>query len=118
VKTVLVVDDDQMALTLSKDVLSAAGYNVLTAEEGPSCLEIAANQKPDLILLDLMMPKMDGYSTLTQLKNNSATTPIPVIMVTAVGYELNRTLALKMGALDYLTKPVDITHLNLRLPGI
>jgi DNA-binding response OmpR family regulator len=114
-KIVLVVDDDPMATTLVTDVLSAAGYAVITASNGRSGVDAAVAKKPNLILLDVMMPKMDGYSTLSEFKKTEATKKIPVVMVTAVGYEMNRNLALNMGAVDYITKPVDIKDLRAKV---
>ena len=114
-KTILAVDDDPMALDLIKAVLAAAGYAVLTAVNGKQGLDIAIKSKPALILLDIMMPEMDGYSTLSNLKANAATAKIPVIMVTAVGYELNKQLAQNQGASDYITKPIDIKDLRQKV---
>jgi DNA-binding response OmpR family regulator len=113
-KTILAVDDDPMATTLIRDVLSAAGYQVVTASNGKSGIESALANKPNLILLDVMMPKVDGYMTLSELKKNEATKRIPVVMVTAVGYEMNKRLAMNMGAVDYITKPVDIKDLRAK----
>jgi DNA-binding response OmpR family regulator len=111
-KTILAVDDDPMATTLIRDVLTAAGYQVVTASNGKSGIESAVAKKPNLILLDVMMPKVDGYMTLSELKKNEATKRIPVVMVTAVGFEMNKHLAMNMGAIDYITKPVDIRSLR------
>ena len=113
-KTILAVDDDPMATTLMRDVLTAAGYQVVTASNGKSGIESALAKKPNLILLDVMMPKVDGYMTLSELKKNETTKRIPVVMVSAVGYEMNKNLALNMGAVDYLTKPVDIRDLRAK----
>ena len=113
-KTILAVDDDPMATTLIRDVLTAAGYQVVTANNGKSGIESALAKKPNLILLDVMMPKIDGYMTLSELKKNEATKRIPVVMVTAVGFEMNKNLALNMGAVDYITKPVDIRDLRVK----
>jgi two-component system alkaline phosphatase synthesis response regulator PhoP len=103
-----------MATTLIRDVLTAAGYQVVTASNGRSGIESAVARKPNLILLDVMMPKIDGYMTLSELKKTEATKNIPVVMVTAVGYEMNRHLAMNMGAVDYITKPVDIKDLRAK----
>jgi len=113
-KTILAVDDDPLATTLIRDVLGASGYQVVTASNGKSGIESAIANKPNLIFLDVMMPKVDGYMTLAERKKNEATKKIPVAMVTAVGYEMNRHLALNMGAADYLTKPVDIKDLRAK----
>jgi len=95
--------------------LVAAGYNIITAVNGQQGLDAANAKKPDLILLDVMMPQMDGYTALNVLKSTLSTKQIPVIMVTAVGYELNKTLAVNMGAVDYITKPIDIKQLRSKV---
>ena len=107
----LVVDDDPMAVKLVKDIASASGYNVFTAANGREGIEVAARMMPDLILMDIMMPEMDGYKAVAGLRSNPKTARIPVIMLTAVGFELNKKLALTMGATDYITKPLNIREL-------
>jgi len=90
---------------------SVSGYNVLTASNGKQGLEVAGKTKPDLILLDIMMPEMDGYTTLAALKADPLTAKIPVIMLTAVGFQLNKQLALNTGAVGYVTKPFEVRDL-------
>jgi two-component system alkaline phosphatase synthesis response regulator PhoP len=111
VKNLLVIDDDPMAIKLVRDLASASGYNVLTALNGRDGLEVAARQKPDIILLDIMMPEMDGYKVASSLKSNPKTSGIPIIMVTAVGFQLNKQLAINMGVSDYVVKPFNIREL-------
>jgi DNA-binding response OmpR family regulator len=111
VKNLLVIDDDPMAIKLVHDLATASGYNVLTALNGRDGLETATKHKPDIILLDIMMPEMDGYKVANRLKNNSKTAGIPIIMLTAVGFQLNKQLAINMGACEYVTKPFNITEL-------
>jgi CheY-like chemotaxis protein len=77
----------------------------LEAEDGRQAIEMATNQKPDIILMDLMMPKMDGLTACLEIRKNPVTKFIPVIMVTAIGFELNVKLSQQMGATGYLTKP-------------
>ena len=103
-KTVLVVDDEA---TIRRVIVGILGkeYVVLEAVDGEAALEIAKRQKPDLILMDLMMPKMDGYTACTALKADQATKAIPVVMLTAVGNELNKKLAKEVGGDGYITKP-------------
>ena len=110
-KNLLVIDDDPMAIKLVRDLAIASGYNVLTALNGKDGLDVAARQKPDVILLDVMMPEMDGYAVAGSLKSNPKTAGIPIIMLTAVGFELNKQLAINMGAADYVTKPFNIREL-------
>lgn len=110
-KNLLVIDDDPMAIKLVRDLAVASGYNVLTALNGKDGLDVAARQKPDAILLDVMMPEMDGYAVASSLKSNPKTAGIPIIMLTAVGFALNKQLAINMGAADYVTKPFNIRDL-------
>ena len=110
-KNLLVIDDDPLAIKLVRDVAAAAGYDVSTALNGRDGLEMAARQKPDIILLDIMMPEMDGYKVANSLHTNVRTANIPIIMLTAVGYQLNKQLAINMGAADYVTKPFNIREL-------
>ena len=104
-KVILIVEDDPKSLTLTKDLLKISGYDTIQATDGQQGVEVARAKKPDLILMDLMMPKMDGYAAANVLKTDAATKKIPIIMLTAVGYELNRKLATMVGADGYVTKP-------------
>ena len=106
-KVVLVVEDDPRSLKLTRDMLTISGYDSIPAVDGEQGVQIAKTQKPDLILMDIMMPKMDGYTACHALKADAATKDIPVIMVTSVGFELNKVLAGQFGAAGYITKPVD-----------
>ncbi len=103
-KTILVVDDEA---TIRRVIVGILGkeYVVLEAMDGEAAVDIAKRQKPDLILMDLMMPKMDGYTACTALKADQATKAIPVVMLTAVGNELNKKLAKEVGGDGYITKP-------------
>ena len=104
-KVILIVEDDPKSLTLTKDLLKISGYDTIEATDGQQGVATARAKKPDLILMDLMMPKMDGYAAAHMLKTDAETKNIPIIMLTAVGYELNRQLAKKVGAEGYVTKP-------------
>jgi two-component system phosphate regulon response regulator PhoB len=110
-KVILIVEDDPKSLTLTKDLLTISGYDTIQATDGQQGVAAARAKKPDLILMDLMMPKMDGYAAANMLKTDAATKNIPIIMLTAVGYELNKRLATKVGADGYVTKP--FTHREL-----
>jgi two-component system phosphate regulon response regulator PhoB len=110
-KVILIVEDDPKSLTLTKDLLTISGYDTIQATDGQQGVAVARAKKPDLILMDLMMPKMDGYAAANMLKTDAATKNIPIIMLTAVGYELNKRLATKVGADGYVTKP--FTHREL-----
>jgi CheY-like chemotaxis protein len=107
-KKILLVDDDIIQQKLVKAIVAPAGFELITALNGQQGIEMVKKEKPDLILMDVMMPEMDGYTAVSVLKADSETKDIPVIMVTAVGFELNRQLALLRGAADYITKPIDI----------
>jgi putative two-component system response regulator len=105
--TVLVVDDTPDNLTLMSDLLRA-DYKVKLANGGERALEIAAGEnKPDLILLDIMMPEMDGYEVLRRLQFNPETESIPVIFLTAMSASDDETVGLELGAVDYITKPIN-----------
>jgi two-component system, OmpR family, alkaline phosphatase synthesis response regulator PhoP len=103
-KKVLIVDDEPNVRLLSRRILSKK-FEVVEGEDGTQAVEIANTQKPDVILMDMMMPKMDGLTACHLIKNDPATKSIPVIMVTAVGFELNIKLSQQMGANGYVTKP-------------
>ena len=113
--TILVVDDTPANLALLSEVLRPT-YRTKVALDGEKALVIAqAEPQPDLILLDIMMPGMDGYEVCRRLKLNSATRAIPVIFVTAMGQEEDETLGLDMGAVDYVTKPISAAIVRARI---
>ena len=103
-KKVLIVDDEPNVRRLSRAILSKK-FEVFEAEDGKEAIDIANAQKPDVILMDIMMPKMDGLTACHVIKNDPATKLIPVIMVTAIGFELNIRPSQQMGATAYVTKP-------------
>ena len=105
-KVILIVEDDPKNLTLARDLLMVSGYTTIEATDGEQGVELAKVRKPDLILMDIMMPKMDGYTACNAIKTDKATRQIPVVMLTSIGYELNKTLAKQMGADGYITKPL------------
>jgi DNA-binding response OmpR family regulator len=110
-KAILVVDDDPMSLKLLAVTLSKEGYRVITAESGRDALEQIELEKPGLVLLDIMMPGMNGIETLERIKAFDQN--IPVAMVTALWDEGEAKRAFKTGAYEYITKPVDIKYLKL-----
>jgi CheY-like chemotaxis protein len=103
-KKVLIVDDEPNVRRLLHSILSK-NFEVFEAEDGRQAIEMASAQKPDVVLMDMMMPKMDGLTACHMIKNDPATKTIPVIMVTAIGFELNVKLSQQMGASGYITKP-------------
>ena len=106
--TVLVVDDDESSRELSKRILSKRGYSVITAEDGATGIESARDHHPDIIVLDILMPGMDGWQVLEKLRKIPETADIPIIMQSMLS---ERELGLSLGADDYLTKPVDKSNL-------
>ncbi len=103
-KKVLVVDDEPNVRRLSRTILSKK-FDVIEAEDGKQAIDIANAEKPDIILMDMMMPKVDGLTACYAIKKDPSTKSIPVIMVTAIGFELNIKLSQQMGASAYVTKP-------------
>jgi two-component system phosphate regulon response regulator PhoB len=104
-ETIMVVDDNENATRMTARMLSGLGYDVMTALDGPNALEQIAARHPDCILLDIMMPSMSGLEVLTRLKNDPATTAIPVIMLTAKSQDDDVLTGYKEGAEYYITKP-------------
>jgi CheY-like chemotaxis protein len=104
-KLVLIVEDDPKSMTLTNDLVRISGYSTVQATDGVQGVAQAKAAKPDLILMDIMMPRKDGYSACNDIKKDPTTKNIPVIMLTAVGYDLNRMLAKQVGAEGYVTKP-------------
>jgi len=110
-KTIMVVDDNPDIITIVKTILEGKGYNVHSAFSGIELLNILKDQKPDLIILDIMMPEMDGLEVLTRLKGVTDTATIPIILLTAkVQYE-DVLGGYKLGADYYITKPFTSTQL-------
>lgn len=106
VGTVLVVDDSPTELHILKGFLEGAGYTVLLAENAESGIEQAHNAKPDLVLMDVVMPGLNGFQATRQLSRDPETGDIPVIMVTTKDQETDRTWGLRQGAKEYIVKPV------------
>ncbi|MBU0683436.1 MAG: response regulator [Candidatus Omnitrophota bacterium] len=104
---ILVVDDNQDLIETLKVRLKAFGYIVVTALDGVECLEKCRLESPDLILLDILMPNMDGFKTLEELRNNVRTKNVPVIMLTAKSQLSDVTRATNFGIADYIVKPFD-----------
>ncbi len=110
-KTVLVVDDEEHVRSLLKRILRSR-YEVIEASDGKMAVDLTQKQRPDIILMDIMMPKMNGDVACHIVKSNPLTSNIPVIMVTAVDHDLNKKLSLDvMGANEYITKPFEIDGL-------
>lgn len=119
-KRVLVVDDDPETVSMLKVVLETASYDVLTAYDGGEGVQRAKKEKPDAIILDLMMPKMDGFTACKKIKADLETGRIPVLVLTAIGQHLSHTryakeMGLSLEAEDYVEKPIDSAVLLERL---
>ena len=118
VKTILVVDDEPDVAQLLSLILKTDGYNVLVAVDGQEALERARKEAPDLILLDVMLPKLDGYRVARMLKFDENYKHIPIIMLTAKIQEKDKKTGMEMGADDYLTKPFEIPILQQKVREI
>lgn len=112
---ILVVDDEVHILKIIDYKLRTAGYTVIAAADGVEGLEKARAEQPDLILLDVMMPRMDGFQALEALKRDPATQGIPVFMLTVKGKEMDRLRGLQMGVAAYITKPFSPNALLARI---
>ncbi len=117
-KLVLVVEDDADIRELLWRYLEKEKYQLLLAKDGEEGLERAEGQKPDLIILDLMLPKQDGLSVLRQLRKSEATAAIPVLILTAKGDEADRIVGLELGADDYVTKPFSPREVAARVKAL
>lgn len=114
---VLVVDDEEYIQHILNFSFGAEGYEVITAADGEEAVSIARSEKPDIIVLDIMMPKMDGYEACKQIKADPQTQDIPVILLTAKGREVDRKLGAEAGADDYVVKPFSPGRLIERVEG-
>ncbi|WP_407890135.1 response regulator, partial [Scytonema sp. NUACC26] len=104
--TILIVDDTPTNLQVLFDLLSEQGYRVAIAKSGETALQRLQISKPNLILLDVMMPGIDGFETCQRLKANPSTREIPVIFMTALSDSVDKVKGLSLGAVDYITKPI------------
>lgn len=111
----LIIDDDPMITEPLARQLGTSGYEVLVAHDGRSGLDLAQTQKPDLVVLDVMMPELDGWEVCQKLRQNSV---VPILMLTALGDEVDRILGLELGADDYLTKPFSVRELRARIKAL
>ncbi len=115
---ILIVDDERQNRRLLEVMLAPDGFVLQTASSGEEALAMVAREPPDLILLDVMMPGMDGYEVTRRLKGNRATEGIPVIIVTAVEDRSAKIMGLNAGAEDFLSKPVDRLELGIRVRNL
>ena len=115
---ILIVDDEADILTLLEYNLEKAGFKVISANDGPDAVEITKREKPDIIILDIMLPSMEGTEVCKILKSGDATRHIPIIMLTAKGEEVDRIVGFELGADDYITKPFSPRELILRVKAV
>ena len=115
---ILVVDDDPDILSLVRYNLEREGFSVLTAANGQDALQLVHSQPPQAIILDLMLPEVDGLEVSRQIKRDPSLSDIPIIMLTAKGEEVDRVVGFELGADDYITKPFSPRELVLRLKAI
>lgn len=113
--TLLLIDDDEMITGPLARQFTQAGYGVLVAHNGRDGLSLALSQNPDLVLLDVMMPEMDGWEVCRRLRQHSV---VPILMLTALGEEVDRILGLELGADDYLPKPFSARELQARVRAL
>ncbi|MBX9571383.1 MAG: response regulator transcription factor [Candidatus Obscuribacterales bacterium] len=115
---ILVIDDDIAIAELIKVNLDLLGHQVSTANDGMKGLALAQQNRPDLIVLDVMMPDLDGFTVCQRLRQNAATAGIPVLMLTALGMTKDKVKGFDSGADDYLTKPFEIPELQVRVRAL
>lgn len=115
---ILVIDDDDAVNTLVKINLELAGYNVISAKDGISGFAAAKQEKPDLIVLDVMMPDVDGYTVAKRIRENPEIKDTPVIMLTALGMLDDKVKGFDIGVDDYLVKPFEIEELKVRVRAL
>lgn len=115
---VLIVDDEVRNVKLLETLLHADGHETISASNGNEALDLAASNQPDLILLDIMMPFMDGFETVARLKADPRTQPVPVIMITALDDRESKLRALQSGAEEFLSKPVQSAELRMRVRNL
>lgn len=115
---ILVVDDAEHIVELIKYNLEKNGYNVICAYDGIEALELAKKELPNLMILDIMLPKMDGYDVCKSIRNDPSISMMPIMMLTAKGEEFDKVLGLELGADDYITKPFSVRELLARVKAI
>ena len=113
-KTIMVVDDEGVIVDVVEKILQSKGYNVITALSGRECLEALKTKPVDLILLDIMMPEMDGWDVCENIKSNKKTEKIPIIFLTAKADPISRSMGV-LASQDYISKPFDVKDLLSRV---
>lgn len=114
-RTILVVDDEELIRELLRFNLEKEGYRVIVAKDGVQALDLLTREQPNLIILDLMLPGIDGFEVCRQIRFNPRFQEVPLIMLTAKGEEIDKVLGLELGADDYMTKPFNTRELLARI---
>jgi DNA-binding response OmpR family regulator len=114
-ETILLVDDDAALLEVTSIILTSEGYRVVTAEDGPEALRILGREALDLVVLDIMLPRMSGFEVLKKMREHS---DVPVVLLTAKSQSVDKVVGLELGADDYITKPFDTKELLARIKAI
>ncbi|HWQ71398.1 MAG TPA: response regulator transcription factor [Desulfitobacteriaceae bacterium] len=114
-RTILIIDDDELIRELLCYNLEKEGYRVIAAKDGAQALDLLTREQPDLIILDLMLPGIDGLEVCRQIRFNTRFLEVPLIMLTAKGEEIDKVLGLELGADDYVTKPFNTRELLARI---
>ena len=112
---ILLAEDDKQIADMISFKLTNNGHKIVRAQDGEQAVNLVARERPDLILLDAMMPGLSGFEVLRRLKGDAATRSIPVIMVTAKGHERDVLTGLRSGAIDYIVKPFSLKELSARV---
>ncbi|MBU1237079.1 MAG: response regulator [Gammaproteobacteria bacterium] len=118
VKKILVVDDSPTERHVLTEMLLKAGYTVIVADSGEQAIEVSKKEIPDLILMDVVMPGMNGYQATRTITREETTRHIPVIMCTSKGQETDRIWGMRQGAHDYMVKPIDSATLLAKIAGL
>ena len=117
-KKILIVEDDPSFSRAINHMIGKEGYEVITAYNGMTGLRMAKEEKPDLLILDVMLPGLDGFEICSRLRGETQTAKLPIIMLSAKGQDTDKTTGLKVGANEYLTKPVDRAVLLEKLTSL
>ncbi len=118
IPTLLIVDDDATLREMLRMLLAGAGYRIEMASHGEQALELAAELLPDLILLDVMMPGMDGFEVCRRLRSDPLLAEVPIVLVTALNDRASRLRGIEVGADDFIDKPFDRAELIARVPRL
>lgn len=118
VKKILIIDDSPTERYILTEILNRGGYQVITAENGEEGIARAYSEQPDLILMDVVMPGLNGYQATRTLSRNEQTKHIPIIVCSSKSQETDKIWGLRQGALDYLTKPVDGAELLSKIAAL